>query len=183
MMPSGTSYFTHLGISDRSEFMSQVEKYLTARGEWAGVKAETENLLEKYGINPLDDIINIMDDEIAWFAIEGETSKPEEEVIIIETRSQSETTEVVLRWIEQYLQVHAFDMQSYRHVYRLDNQTSFRIYRMPEAFYKGHFPERLFSNYFTVYENCLIFGPSVEVLSRVIYQNVLHKNSGERSCV
>ncbi|MFH0757763.1 MAG: hypothetical protein V2B15_10790 [Bacteroidota bacterium] len=175
MMPSGTLYFLHLGISDKPEFRTRMEDYLTAKGEWAGVKAATENLMKRYGIDPLDDIFALMDDEMAWFAIEGETGRTEDEVVMIETKSQSETTEVVLRWIEQYLQVNSFDMQVYRNVYRLDNQTSFQIYKMPEAFFDGLLPGKLFNKYFTVYENCLIFGPSVDVLSRVIYQNVLHK--------
>ncbi len=46
---------------------------------------------------------------------------------------------------------------------------------LPDPFFKGTLPGRLFNGYFTVFENYLIFGPSVEVLSRVIYQNVLQK--------
>ncbi|MCK4746984.1 MAG: hypothetical protein KAT15_08115, partial [Bacteroidales bacterium] len=175
MMPSGTSYFLHLGISDRGKFREQMETYFTEKGTWTEIKTEKDKLVRLYGIDPLDDLIGVMDDEVAWFAIEGETANPGDEVLLVETKSQSETTEVVLRWIEQYLQVHAFDMRSYRSVYRLDNQTSFNIYRMPEVYFKGLMPGRLFNNYFTVYENCLIFGPSVDVISRVIYQNILHK--------
>ena len=36
--------------------------------------------------------MNLMDDEMAWFAIEGETGKQEDEVLVIETRSRSETS-------------------------------------------------------------------------------------------
>jgi len=175
MMPSGTSYFLHMGISDRAKFRGQMETYLSGRGVWDKIKAEKDKLDRLYGIDPLGDLINIMDDEMAWFAIEGETADPDEEVLVIETRSHSETSEVVMHWMEQFMQAHAFDMSSYRFVYQLDNQTRFNIYRMPESCYEGLLPGRLFNNYFTVYENCLIFGPSVEVLSRVIYQNILHK--------
>jgi hypothetical protein len=175
MMPSGTSCFLHIGISDRSEMKQQMETYLSGTGEWADIEAELKRINQLYGIDPLDDLLGIVDDELAWFAIEGETTCPGEEVLLIETRSHSETSEVVMRWIEKYLQVHAFDMQSFLHVYQLDPQTRFNIYRLPEPFFKGLLPGRLFNSYFTVYENCLIFGPSVEVLSRVIYQNILQK--------
>ena len=58
----------------------------------------------------------------------------------------------------------------------MDNQTSFNIYHLPDPFFQGiELPGRLFNSYFTVFENYLIFGPSVDVLSRVIYQNVLQK--------
>ena len=114
-------------LTDLVRFRDQMEAFLTGQGRWTEIEAEKEKLVKTYGIDPLEDIFRIMDDEMAWFALEGETSDPDEEVLMIETRSQSETSEVVLNWIEQFLQVHAFDMQSYRHVYRLDNQSTFTI--------------------------------------------------------
>ena len=175
VMPAGTSYFLHMGISDRAAFMDQLTTFYTGMGVWTEIETEIDRLEKLYGINPLEDLVQVMDDEMAWFAIEGETKSQEDEVLVLETRSKSETSEVVMRWIERYLQVHAFDMQSLRFVYRLDDQTSFNIYRLPDPFFSGMAPGRLFNRYFTVYENYLLFGPSVEVLSRVIYQNVLHK--------
>jgi hypothetical protein len=128
-----------------------------------------------YGIDPLEDLAKILGDEMAWFAIEGEPSDLSDQVLVIETRSRSETQDMVLHWIEQYLQVHSFDMDSYLQVYQLDNQTSYRIYKLPDHYFEKLLPGRLFNQYFTIYENYLLFGPSVEMLSRVIYQNVLHK--------
>lgn len=175
MMPSGTSSFLHLGISDSQLFGVQMEAYLSGLGKWAKIKQEQEKLHKKYGFDPLEDLMNIMDDELAWFSIEGVTGVPKDEIFVLETRSQSETSEVLMHWLEQYLQVHAFDMSSYRHRYKLDNQTSFNIYKMPSFYPKGLLPEGLFNSYFAIYENYLLFGPSVEILSRVIYQNVLQK--------
>jgi hypothetical protein len=175
MMPSGTAHFIHLGISDRVLFRERWESYLTARGEWEAIQTEKEQISQKYGMDPLEDLFALMDDEVAWFSIEGETAGPDEEVLMVEVRSHSESSETVQGWIEHYLRENAFDMESYRYVYRLDEQTSFRIYRMPELFDKELAPGRMLKAYFTVYENCILFGPSVEVLSRVIYQNILHK--------
>lgn len=175
MMPSGISSFLHLGISDRELFGAQMEVYLTALGKWAKIGQAKEKLKEKYGLDPLEDLISIMDDELAWFSIEGVTSEPKEEIFVVEIKSQSEAKEVVMHWIGQYLQVNTFEMDSYRFNYKLDNQTSFAIYKMPGFYPEGLLPDRLFNNYFTIYENYLIFGPTVDVLSRVIYQNILHK--------
>lgn len=175
ILPSGMSYFLHLGISDRERFKEQVLSYMGGLGQGAEIEAELERLDQKYGIDPLDDLSVIMADEMAWFAIEGVTKKPEDEFLLIETRSRSEAVEVVMRWVEKYLQANAFDMQSVRKVYQLDKQTSFNIYSLPDQFFKGSSAGRLFNSHFTLYENYLIFGPSVDALSRVIYQNVLHK--------
>jgi hypothetical protein len=175
MLPSGTSYFLHLGMSDRLKFKQQLISHLNGLGLGPEIEAEGERIDQLYGFDPLEDLAGILDNEVAWFAIEGVTKEPADELLIIETRSRSETVDVVMQWVRQYLQVHSFDMRSLRSVYQLDNQTSFNIYSLPDQFYKGTAVGRLFNKYFTVYENYLIFGPSVDALSRVIYQNVLHK--------
>ena len=175
MLPSGISYFLHMGMGDRVKFKQELVSYLNGLGLGAEMEAESERIDQLYGFDPLEDLASIVDNEVAWFAIEGVTKEPSEELLIIETRSRSETVDVVMQWVRQYLQVHSFDMRSLRSVYQLDNQTSFNIYSLPDQFYKGTAMGRLFNKYFTVYENYLIFGPSVDALSRVIYQNVLHK--------
>jgi hypothetical protein len=175
VIPSGTSYFIHLGISNASQFKDQMTIYMDELGKGPDMAMELDRLRAQYGIDPLDDLSKLLDDEMAWFAIEGETKNPEEEILVIETRSRSETADVVMNWVEQYLQANAFDMESYLHVYQLDNQTNYNIYKLPDHFFKNLLPGRLFNSYFTIYENYLLFGPSVEVLSRVIYMNVLHK--------
>jgi hypothetical protein len=175
VMPAGIGHFLHLGIGDRNQFKEQVLSYMKGRGQIQAYENEVQRIGELYGFNPLEDVSRILADEMVWFSIEGVSQKKEEEVLIIETRSRSETVEVVMRWVEQYLQLNSFDMRSMRQVYRLDNQTSYNIYSLPDPFFEGLEPGRLFNKYFTVFENYLIFGPSVEVLSRVIYQNVLHK--------
>ncbi len=175
MMPSGTASFLHLGVSDGAQFAEQMKVYLTDLGKWTKIGWEQEGVQAKYGVDPLGDLMTLIDDELAWFSMEGVSTHPKEEIFVVETRSQSETTDVVMRWIEQYLQVNAFDMNSYRFSYRLDKQTSFNLYRMPDFYTEGLLPGHLFNAYFTIFENYLIFGPSVEVLSRVLYQNVLQK--------
>ncbi|MDX2430644.1 MAG: hypothetical protein QNK35_06915 [Bacteroides sp.] len=175
MMPSGTSSFLHLGISDREEFAGQMKDYLSSLGKWVKIEQEKEAIQKKYGLDPLGDLMSLIDDELAWFAMEGVTNDPDEEIFVLETRSQSETLDVLMQWIESYLQVNAFDMSSYRFSYKLDNQTSFNIYKTPDFYPGGLLPRNLFNSYFTIFENYLIFGPSREALSRVLYQNVLHK--------
>jgi len=176
ILPSGTSFFIHLGISDRTRFKTQFLSYVSGLGEGPDLEAELERISEQYGFDPLDDLSGIIADEMAWFAIEGMTKQPEDEFLIIETRSRSETVDVVMHWVRQYLQLHSFDMRSLRSVYQLDKQTSFNIYQLPDQFFKGIPAGRMFNKYFTVYENYLIFGPSVDAISRVIYHNVLQKS-------
>ena len=175
LLPAGISYFYHLGISDKVKFKEQVISYFDDLGLLPEIEGEIGRIEQLYGFDPLEDLAGIVDDEMAWFAIDGVTGGPEEEILIIETGSRSETVDVVMNWVRKYLQVNAFEMNSLRRVYRLDQQTSYNIYKLPDQFLKETPLKRLFNLYFTVYDNYLIFGPSVDALSRVIYQNVLHK--------
>lgn len=174
-VPSGIAWFTHLGISDVQLFREQLELLLREQGSWESFAARNTAVLDTYGVDPLEDMVRILDDEILRIALEDESAGSDAEIVLIETKSRSETQEVVMRWLQQYLSVHTFDMDSYRSVYRLDKQTRFDIYKMPPFFEKESMCGLLFNSYFTIYENCLIFGPSVEALSRVLYKNVLHK--------
>lgn len=174
-IPSGSAYFIHLGISDKEAFRSRYGAYLQQQGRLGETREATSALHERYGLDPVEDLLQVLDDEVVRFALEGVSEGPEDEVLMYETKSRSETVDVVMRWIEQYLQVQTFEMDAFRSVYRLDAQTSFNIYKMPPFYGDDQLAKGIFSDYFTVYENCLIFGPSVEVLSQVLYKNVLHK--------
>jgi len=174
-LPSGTSYFLHFGISDPAQFRGQMGAYLESSGMGTNLAAKGSELKDMYGIDPIEDLFQVLDDEMTWFAIEGVTAARGEGVLMLETRSRSETTEMVRNWISSYLQVHSFDMESYRSVYQLDDQTTFNIYKMPDFYPEGMVGSWLFDDFVAVYENCLIFAPSVDVISRIIYQNILHK--------
>ncbi|MEZ5069412.1 MAG: PQQ-binding-like beta-propeller repeat protein [Bacteroidales bacterium] len=175
IMPAGATSFLHMGISDKGVFLDRFASYLASSESWAGTRKGMEALKKDYGVDLLEGLVSVMDDEVAWIALEGITREKNEEVLILETKSRSETRELMLGWLEAYLQKNAFDMDSYRTVYQLDKQTSFPIYTLPEPFLVAGGSGRLLNRHFTFYENCLLFGPSVDVLSRVIYQNVLHK--------
>jgi hypothetical protein len=175
MLPSGISYMQHLGISNKVLFREGLLSYLKQTGQEAEIEAEIERIEKTYGFDPLDDLVRILDDEMAWFTIAGLSSEAADKFLVIETGSRSETVDVVMQWVRQYLQIHAFEMQSLRHVYQLDNQSSYNIYNLPDQFFRGTALQGLFDAYFTVFDKYLIFGPSVDALSRLIYLNVLHK--------
>lgn len=112
VLPSGTTSFLHLGVSDGEKFKEQAISFLNGLGEGLKIEEELQRLDKLYGIDPLDDLSLILDNELAWFAIEGVTKDPSDEFLVIETKSRSETVDVVMRWVRQYLQLHSFDMQS-----------------------------------------------------------------------
>ena len=175
IMPAGTYRFLHLGVSDPDSFLGGIRAYYTHSGEWEKMEQVLERVRQEYGVDLQGDLLRIMDNELALFSMDDGSPDRGEELLMIETNSRSETMEVCGRWVEMYLQKHSYDMESYRQVFRLDDQTRYPIFRIPDFDPEGVFPGNFFGHWFTVYENYLIIGPSVELISRVIYQNVLHK--------
>jgi len=73
VLPAGTAHFLHLGVGDRTIFKESILAYMKGIGKGQEIATERERLSQQYGFDPLDDLFRIVDDEMAWFSIEGET--------------------------------------------------------------------------------------------------------------
>jgi len=175
VMPAGTYRFMHLGISDPAAFLEDLARYYGSLEKWAAMEEVLSAVKREYGVDLLGDLLLMLDDELAVFSMDDGSPSRQEKLLILETGSGSESQELCSNWVEAYLRQHRGDMDSYQRVYELDPQTRYTMYRMPDYDSKGVFPAGLFRGWFTIYENYLIFAPTVDLLSRVIYQNVLHK--------
>ena len=175
ILPSNTFFFLHLGIDDKEKFQTAFLKYLADQGERIDFDDETERLKNTYRIEPFKDLLEILDNEIAWLLVEGSNEKITSKICVIESKSQSLAKSKLQNWHEQYLRVNMFEASSLVTNYRLDNQTSFEIYRLPDQFYLNQKAGNFFDRYYTIYDKYILFGPTVDALSAIIYQNILHK--------
>lgn len=175
LMPSNTFYFIHMGIENKEKFYEGMREYLATIGEQDAFDQETERIKSKYDLDPIKDLMELMEDEIVWFTMDGNSEKLTSEIFAVEVESRSLAVSKLNNWYRQYLSVNKFEPSSLITSFRLDNQTSFEIYRLPDRFYRNQGAGRFFNNYYTVYDKYILFGPNVESLSAVIYQNVLHK--------
>lgn len=174
LIPSGITSFVHMGFSDRKRFFQDYLAQLPAEAATA-ILAEGTRIADSYQLDVMADLQSIADNELAWFRMPSGDEGREEEVMILETRSRSEAEKVLMNWIDRYMEDHPYELSSMRHTYKLDQETTYTLYRLPDPFYESQPLGKLFGTWFTFYDNCLLFGPSVDVLSRVIYLNTLHK--------
>ncbi|MBN1132529.1 MAG: hypothetical protein JXR52_06990 [Bacteroidales bacterium] len=175
LFPSNTFYFLHLGIDKKESFHKRMLMVLAEQGERVQFDEETDRIKRLYGLDPFGDLLDILDNEIGWFAVEGSNDRLTSEICVVEVRSGSQAREKLHKWYSQYLSANRFEPSSLLYQYKLDNQTIFDIYRLPDLFYQNQKAGSFFNHYYTVYDKYILFGPSIESLSAVIYQNILRK--------
>jgi len=173
-IPSNAVSALMLGISDLSLFKRSFRTYLEESGEYRDFDEENNKLKDRYGINPMDDVLALIDNEIGWFTT-NDSDLGEQEVTVIETRSRSLAESMLENWVNAYVSVSGNDSESLTTIYRVDDQTAFKLVRLGEPLYKKGLAGRIFNRYYTVYDNLLLSGSSEQALTRTIYQNILHK--------
>ncbi|HDR67706.1 MAG TPA: hypothetical protein ENN61_01520, partial [Bacteroidaceae bacterium] len=175
IFPSNTFYFLHLGFDKKEEFYKRMLMYLAESGERVKFDEETDRIKRTYGLDPFRDLLEIVDDEIAWFSVEGSSDALTSKLFVIESKNGSLAKAKLHNWYQQYIHVNKFEPSSLIYQYKLDNQTSFDIYRLPDQFYEKQKAGKFFNRYYTIYDKYVLFGSNIESLSAVIYQNVLRK--------
>ena len=174
-MPSGTAWFLSLGVSEPERLFTRYREFLGSHEREDDFEREDDRLTGLFGSSPLQDILELMDDEIAWFTVDNNSGEGVDEVVMVESRSGSEARERLSGWIEQYASQQGVPVSRYTSEYVLDEQTRYPVYRLVVPLYEGFRAGTLFHSYFAFYDNYIYFADTKEALSRVIYQNVLHK--------
>ena len=174
-VPSNAYEFLSMGISDIKKFKEQFRKELQKRDEYQRFM-NSENEMEKIiGMSAFHSILDLIDDEVAWFTIEDKDESAYQEVAMLEIRSRSEASELLSGWISLFASAKGKSMEEFTSKFVLDDQTSFTIYTFPNRLYRSGIVARFLKSSFAVYDNYLIFSDSEDAISRTIYQNVLHK--------
>lgn len=174
-IPSNAIEFLAVGISDIQQFRSAFIEELKVRGQYTEFQSADNNSRKILGESMFSEILEMTNDEIAWFTLEDNRKERFNEVVMIEVRSRSAAMERLTRWVSEMAVLRGEGMQVYTDNYQLDDQVSYTIYTLPEQFYHQSIIARFIRSHFAFYDNYIIFSDSKEAISRTIYQNVLHK--------
>ena len=102
-----------------------------------------------------------------------------ESFLVISTLSRSMALGELQKMLDFNARSTGRNVSSYKHTYRVDRDISYDIYRFPFAETGDLFFGRIFgsaeTSYFSFVGNYLVFGESVEGLSRFIHANVLNQ--------
>jgi hypothetical protein len=174
-IPSNAIEFLAVGISDIQQFNSAFIEELKVRGEYAEFQSADNSSRKILGESMFSKILEITNDEIAWFTLEDNRGEHFNEVVMIEVRSRSAAMDLLTGWVSEMAALRGEGMQNYTDNFQLDDQVSYTIYTLPDHFYHQNILARFIRTHFAFYDNYIIFSDSKEAISRTIYQNVLHK--------
>lgn len=174
-VPSNAYEFLSLGISDVKKFREQFRKELQVRDEYQGFLKSEKEIEKRIAASAFNLILDLIDDEVAWFTIEDKDEASYQEVAMLEIRSRSEASELLTGWVSLFASEKGESLEDYTSKFVLDDQTSFSIYTFPSRLYSSGIMSKFVKSNFAIYDNYLIFSDSKDAISRTIYQNVLHK--------
>ncbi len=180
IMPSNTSAFIILGLSNVNQYNINYKDFLQGEGKLIKLKNKINAINKEYNINIEELILPIVSNQIALtytninnLDIENYTFS------IIKTVSKSTTENNLIEIINAKAQQENKTIDNYIYNYKIDDETSYKIYKFPiknlMRYLFGDIFSKAETNYFTFYDNYLIFGKSIKSLSNFIHDNVLQR--------
>lgn len=174
-VPSNVSEFQAYGISDIEGFKTDFRSELRKRDLFRRFQSMDNESKKVLGEGVFDELLGLINDEIAWFTLEDQKNESFHEVVILEVRSRSEAMSKMTNWVSVMAGARGKEPSDYTSRFVLDDEVSFDIYHFPEMYYDIPVIRKLLKTHFAFYDNYVILSDSEQAVSRTIYQNVLHK--------
>ncbi len=178
VLPSTISTFISMGMEDFNTYYTQYKALLKNNGNYARHQNDLDQLKKSYGENLEKLFGDIIDNEFCLALGENNNNSGEQEAFaVFKVKSKSFAEKRLSEMLENYTGKN--NINSYITKYQLDNESSYKIYKLPTQ----HMIANLFGNifkvvnehYYTFVGNYLIFGNSVKSLSLFIHQNVINQ--------
>jgi hypothetical protein len=180
VLPSQTAAFVFLGISNITTYFESYKRFIERQGKLQAYNQRLSKEEKVVGVNYTNLFTSIFGKELAlaYIPFEGE-SQENCWFALFETNSQSHAQQELLRVIERYAQSTNQTASSFERTFAVDREKSVKIYRFPkagmhEALFGSMF-EVVNDQYFTFIDSYVVFGSSVESLSRLILANIHNK--------
>jgi hypothetical protein len=180
VLPASVTSFISLSISDPETYFSAYRLFLQEQGKLTAYNNVLQALNETCQTDLLRDFMDIMDNEITLaFDSPAKTGDSIQIYILIRVKSQGLAADKMKNLLEKAAKAESKPSSVYTFDYQLDNEMTFKIFRLPICHLTARLFGGLFSalgeHYFVLMENYLIFGSSVESLRSLIHSQVLNK--------
>jgi len=180
ILPSNTSLFLSLGISNTSAYLRDYKSYLEKQGKINGYQLHLDQFKNKYAINLEQFFMDHLDEELGIVVTdEPNNDTIENTYIILRTNGKSIAEEALDDIITKIARTNNINKSRLTSSIRIDKETSYLAYQLPfgsvfRTFFGNVFPE--FKNqYATFIGNFIIIGSSKNSISKFIHSNVLNK--------
>lgn len=181
VLPEQVAALLIFSIQNYQRFRHQYKEYLKTHGSLENYQAEINEINELYAVDLEEMFYSFMDNEAGVFITDVKNyDRDQNTFFIMKTLSQRQAEDNIMDLIAKAAVKERADIDSYIHDYRIDNETSIKIYRMPVPFlaYKllGKIFEGIQNQYCTFYDNYLIFGNSIPALAKYVHTCLLQNN-------
>lgn len=182
LFPSETSFYLGFNINNSSQFFSDYENLLERKNQLAKYKNALNAIKLSYHVDLQKIVADQIDGAAAMLFTRPDTIMPDENrFLVLQVRSGSEMERAMIPLANEP-GTGKFELSKNPTLYKIDNETIFKIYKTPVTDFGFRVFGEVFSdvltNYFTIYDNYLIMGASYESLCRFLMANVLQETLG-----
>jgi len=180
ILPAQTAAFANLGISNLDVYLKSYRNFITTQGRINAYNNRLDVFKREVGSDAVELYSTIFGKQLAlaFIPFEGE---PYSNCwfIAAQVQSQSLARQELTKAIEVYAKKSNQPVASFERVFRVDREKSVKIYKFPKPGLHSSIFGSLFSiandQYFTFIDSYVVFGSSVQALSRLILANIHNK--------
>jgi hypothetical protein len=183
VVPSTAAAFLALGLDNFTAYKKDYIQYVEAGGEGRAYLRELKAFREKYSLDPDQMLLPVLEGQAALVLTDiRNTGWEENTFVILRTKSRSLAEEKLIEFLNAVAEKDGIEPSSLILRRKINNDVDHTFYQLPVPFLPRKLLGMVFeganSNYCTFYDNYLLFGNSIEGLSRYIHANQLGDNLG-----
>jgi len=180
ILPSNTSAFVWLGISDLNTYLEDYRSYLNQNGSISEYTNKLSQIKYKLGIDLHELYSTIFDKEVALIFAPFDGVDPSRcWFIVSKVKSVSQAEQVFENMIDVYSKNQTKSSKDFITSSKIDKETTSTFYHIPFKGLHSSLLGSLFSTandeYLTIIDDFLVFGDSTDVLNKFILSNI-HNN-------
>jgi hypothetical protein len=180
VLPASVASFVSISMGDPAAYFNSYRSYLQGLGKLTAYNNTLQTLNETYHIDIPGIFTDIMDNEITLAYDSPEADSDSSRLfILIRVKSQGLAETRMNDLLQKSAAARSTPIGSFTSDYRLDNEVSYKIHRLPIDNFTAAVFGSLFSglgeHYFALVDNYLVFGSSVASLKSLIHNQVLNK--------
>jgi hypothetical protein len=180
VLPASVASFVSISMTDPAAYFTSYRSYLQGQGKLTAYSNTLQTLNETYHIDIPGIFTDIMDNEITLAYDSPEPDADSSRLfVLIRVKSQGLAETRMNELLQKSASTESTPISSFTIDYRLDNEVSYKIHRLPidnlTATVFGSLFSGLGEHYFAMVDNYLVFGSSVASLKSLIHSQVLNK--------
>jgi len=180
LFPAETSFFLSYIISNTKQFFHDYESLLEKQNRLDEYKSALTEINTLYNVDLQKIVADNLEGAAAIVFTRPDQAMPDEnKYLVMRVGRGSKMEEAMLPLTKAAGSNGNRDLSENSILYRIDKETVFKVYKTPVSdFGKKVFGDifgDVVTNYFTIYDNCLVMGSSYVSIGRFLRQNVLQE--------